>query len=44
MSTRARLAAFALALAAVFAVGFGIGAVADDSKPGTEPVHEEHTP
>ena len=44
MSVRARLAAFALALATVFAVGFGIGTIADDGTTGTEPLHEEHAP
>jgi hypothetical protein len=47
MSTAARLAAFAALLAAVFGVGFGIGAVAgpETSDVDPPPTHEmEHSP
>ena len=43
MSTRAKLAGFALVLAVVFAAGLGVG-VATDGRDAPAPTHQEHTP
>lgn len=43
MSVRAKLAGFALVLAAVFVAGFGVGAVTDGPDVSA-PIHQEHTP